>query len=94
VYHLREGIERFLITDINLPSASARAQSAIPVMWDAIGSNEFTDSGDAAVVFNHIPGGSNVLYMDGHVDWVPYPGAFPISDEARMLKDASHFGLG
>lgn len=94
VYCFREGIERFLVTDVNNPASGARAQSAIPVMWDAIGSNEFSDSGDAAVVFNHIPGGSNVLYMDGHVGWVAYPGAFPMSDDVRVLKDLSHFGLG
>ena len=23
--------------------------------------------------FNHIPGGSNVLFMDGHVEFVKYP---------------------
>ncbi|MBP8130771.1 MAG: DUF1559 domain-containing protein [Candidatus Hydrogenedentes bacterium] len=64
VYRLREGIERFLITDINNPAASAQAQSTIPVIFDQL-----------AVVpsaFNHIPGGSNVLYMDGHVDFLRY----------------------
>ncbi len=64
VYRLREGIERFLITDINNPAASAMAQSTLPVMFDQL-----------AVVpsaFNHIPGGSNVLYMDGHVQFVRY----------------------
>ena len=34
VPRLRMGIERFFITDINNPSASAAASSAIPVMWD------------------------------------------------------------
>ena len=34
---LREGIERFLITDINNPEASQRAQSEIVVMFDAFG---------------------------------------------------------
>ena len=34
VYRLREGIERFLITDINNPAASTQAQSEIVVMWD------------------------------------------------------------
>jgi prepilin-type processing-associated H-X9-DG protein len=28
--------------------------------------------------FNHIPGGSNVLYMDGHVEFVKYPGPPPV----------------
>jgi prepilin-type N-terminal cleavage/methylation domain-containing protein/prepilin-type processing-associated H-X9-DG protein len=66
VYRLREGIERALITDINNPGASARAQSAIFVAWD-ITSTE-------AAGFNHVPGGSNVMYLDGHVDFIRYPG--------------------
>jgi prepilin-type N-terminal cleavage/methylation domain-containing protein/prepilin-type processing-associated H-X9-DG protein len=72
VYRLREGIERFFITDINNPAGSAMAQSEVPVMWDAV-----------AIVpemFNHIPGGSNVLYMDGHVSFERYPGdEFPVN---------------
>ncbi|MCX8065560.1 MAG: DUF1559 domain-containing protein [Candidatus Hydrogenedentes bacterium] len=64
VYRLREGIERFLITDINNPSASAMAQSTVWIMFDHVG----TDPS----VYNHIPGGSNVLYMDGHVEFIRY----------------------
>ncbi len=66
IFRLREGIERFLITDINNPGASARAQSEIFVMWD-ITSTE-------ASGFNHVPGGSNVLYLDGHVSFIRFPG--------------------
>ncbi|MCP4644518.1 MAG: DUF1559 domain-containing protein, partial [bacterium] len=65
VMRLREGIERFLISDINNPAATARAQSDIPVMWDAVS----TVPGN----FSHVPGGSNVLYMDGHVAFDRYP---------------------
>ncbi len=64
VYRLREGIERFLITDINNPAASAMAQSGVFVMMDIVA----TSAGQ----FNHIPGGSNVLYMDGHVEFIRY----------------------
>ncbi|MFA6245280.1 MAG: DUF1559 domain-containing protein, partial [Candidatus Hydrogenedentales bacterium] len=39
-YHLREGIERFYISDINNPAASAKAQSEIAVMWDDISALE------------------------------------------------------
>jgi prepilin-type N-terminal cleavage/methylation domain-containing protein/prepilin-type processing-associated H-X9-DG protein len=70
-YRMREGIERFFITDINNPAASAMAQSEIPVMMDAIT--------DIVADFNHVPGGCNVLYMDGHVDFIKFPGKFPIS---------------
>jgi prepilin-type processing-associated H-X9-DG protein len=27
--------------------------------------------------FNHVPGGCNVLYLDGHVEWVRFPGEYP-----------------
>jgi len=94
VYHLREGIERFLITDINNPAASAQAQSTLPTLWDSFGSNEFSDSGGAVAVFNHVPGGCNVLYMDGHAGFVRYPGDFPIVDDAQVVKENSHYGLG
>jgi prepilin-type N-terminal cleavage/methylation domain-containing protein/prepilin-type processing-associated H-X9-DG protein len=64
IYRLREGIERFLITDINNPAASAQAQSSVFVMFDHVASD--------AAFFNHVPGGSNVLFMDGHVEFVRY----------------------
>lgn len=69
VYRLREGIERFLITDINNPAATAKAQSEIPIMIDIIG------TGAGVPYFNHIPGGCNSLYLDGHVSFVKYLGA-------------------
>jgi len=64
VYRLREGIERFCISDINNPAATAMAQSEIWVMHDWL-SKEAHD-------FNHVPGGVNVLYLDGHVDFLRY----------------------
>jgi len=69
MYHLREGIERFLITDVNNPGASAQAQSDCVVMYDLV--STFVEE------FNHIPGGTNVLYMDGHVEFQKFPGEFP-----------------
>ncbi len=71
IYRLREGIERFMITDINNPAASALAQSEVPVMWDLVK--------DAVKDFNHVPGGANVLWMDGHVEFVKYPGKYPVT---------------
>lgn len=68
---LRMGIERFFITDINNPAASAVASSTIPVMWDEIAVY------GGAETFNHVPGGGNVLYMDGHVEWAPWHSKFP-----------------
>ena len=64
LYRLREGIERFMITDINNPAASSHAQSEIPIMWDHL-TPQIQGSG-------HVPAGMNVLYMDGHVAWAHY----------------------
>jgi prepilin-type N-terminal cleavage/methylation domain-containing protein/prepilin-type processing-associated H-X9-DG protein len=83
---LREGIERFFITDINNPGASAEAASDLVVMHDAI-SPETTH-------FNHVPGGANVLYLDGHVEfkrWTPsvnnLDGEFPVNGAALVLHE-------
>lgn len=92
VYRFREGIERFLITDINNPAASSTAQSELPVVWDAI-------SGEEAGHFNHVPGGCNVLYMDGHVAFLRFvPGsgphntgnAFPVNGGGIIIHEATH----
>lgn len=72
---MREGVERFLITDINNPAGSAEAQSTIPVIWDnaSISSTYSGTTGAGTARFNHVPGGANILYMDGHVSFVKYP---------------------
>ncbi len=67
IYRFREGIERFLITDINNPAASNMAQSTLFLMLDTLSSG-----GEG--YFNHVPGGCNVLYMDGHVEFKKYIG--------------------
>lgn len=79
LFRLRQGIERFLITDINDPAGSAVAASSVPLMWDHISSNV-----DA---FAHAPGGGNVLYLDGHVHFHRYPAErFPVTvDSGRFM---------
>jgi prepilin-type processing-associated H-X9-DG protein len=74
LYMLREGIERFLITDINNPASSAMAQSEIPVMYDYPSAN--------VAQYAHIPGGGNVLYMDGHVSFLRYPSVYPFTPKS------------
>lgn len=81
VYRLREGIERFFITDINNPAASAKAQSEIPYFFDELS----TDIHE----FNHIPGGSNVLFLDGHVEFIRYPGGFPVTTIVAFITGLS-----
>lgn len=76
LYRMREGIERFFITDINNAGASAKAQSDLALMWDIV--NEIPAN------FNHIPGGCNVLYLDGHVKFMKYPGEFPVNRTVNL----------
>jgi len=77
-FRLRDGIERFFITDVNNPGASAKAASSLPVMMDSWGVRQAIDDAGGNVVasavedFNHVPGGSNVLYLDGHVAYLRY----------------------
>lgn len=79
VMRLREGVERFLITDINNPSGSAKAQSEVYIMFDTISIHPSA--------YNHIPGGSNVLYMDGHVEFLKYSagGEQPLNEPSATL---------
>lgn len=87
LYRLKEGVERFMITDINNPAGSARAQSELAVTWDEI-------SGDEASHFNHVPGGCNVLFMDGHVSFLKYQGPdgnlFPVNQGGLVFHELSH----
>ena len=71
-----------MITDINNPAGSAAAQSSIPVLWDLFAGTGGNAAKRGLMVpkFNHVPGGSNVLFMDGHVEFIKYPGRFPVSE--------------
>ena len=82
IRRVREGVERFFITDINNPAGSAKAESTIAVMWDGMcsGKNEH---------FPHKPGGGNVLFMDGHVEFQHYKG---MNDE-QFPYGASGFAI-
>lgn len=82
IYRTREGVERFFITDINNPAASAKAASEVAVMFDVVSTNVSS--------FNHAPGGANVLYLDGHVRFAKYPGKFPVSPDFAQI--AAFFG--
>jgi prepilin-type N-terminal cleavage/methylation domain-containing protein/prepilin-type processing-associated H-X9-DG protein len=74
-FRIREGIERFFVTDINNAAGSARAQTVIPAIYDEVN----WDPADAAEVAftNHLPGGGNILFMDGHVEFMKYPSQHP-----------------
>jgi len=74
VPRLKDGIERFFITDINNPAAGSMAQSGLMVMWDAWGASRVWGGADfnETLGFNHVPGGANLLFMDGHVEFQKY----------------------
>ncbi len=95
---LQTGIGRFAITDINNPGSGAQAESTIAVMFDTFGNPQDAANTAGLVVFNHVPGGSNVLYMDGHVEFIRYPDRFPIvADEEHnygIPRQVGHYGLG
>ena len=96
IFRLKEGIERFMITDINNAAGSAKAQSTIPIMWDAWALYFTYDTqvngqrGDNGIGrFNHVPGGSNVLWMDGHVEFVKYGAKYPLVDTRKISPAAA-----
>jgi len=80
LYRLRDGIERFMITDINNPAATAKAQSEIWIMMDLVATG--------TKGFNHVPGGCNLLFMDGHVEFVRYPGRAPVNSGFARVTTA------
>ncbi len=99
---MREGVERFFITDINNPGAAASAQSEFAVMFDAWGNSSFqhavyTGTGggmdQATLRFNHVPGGSNVLYMDGHVSWVRLNEGYPVWAPTASQMDPNAYAV-
>ena len=76
IYRLREGIERFLITDINNAGVNNVGQSTVYLMWD--------QTSRYPAGYNHIPGGSNILFLDGHVSFEKYPGRGPVSNSFAL----------
>ena len=69
IYVLREGVERWLLTDVPSPGGTAVVQSTIAVMWEQAEQSNVS----AKMKLRHAHAGANVLYMDGHVAWVKYP---------------------
>jgi prepilin-type processing-associated H-X9-DG protein len=70
IYRLREGVERHFNVDISNMTTGLKAQSEIPVIIERPG--------------HHVPKGGNVLFMDAHVEFIKYPGEFPMTE--RFIK--------
>ncbi len=77
IRRLREGVERFGVTDINSTAPSAKAEAAIWVLSDRV-----------AVPEDGFAGGANVLFKDGHVEFIPYPKKAPVTPGMAHFLDA------
>ena len=101
LFALREGIQRFLITDINSPASESTASSTVPILWDAFAQSldgvTFSSRGfaEGTTTFNHLPGGANVLYMDGHAAFLTYLAQqYPVTSWVACEQSNSRFGGG
>jgi prepilin-type N-terminal cleavage/methylation domain-containing protein/prepilin-type processing-associated H-X9-DG protein len=75
INRLSMGVDRFLISDINdILTGEETGASVVPIMWDQIST--------VVSEFSHVPAGQNVLYLDGHVNFMRY-------DTAGTLMPAS-----
>lgn len=71
---LREGVERYYVTDTISVAAYAKVKSEIPLLIERPG--------------NHKPSVIYVLYLDGHVDFIPYPGKWPATYRTFEIIEA------
>jgi prepilin-type processing-associated H-X9-DG protein len=66
-FRIYDGVHRMFIENVDRPGLTAVPESEIPLLFDVmsiLGTN----------LPNHVvPMGGNVLYMDGHVDFMKYP---------------------
>ena len=74
ILRIREGIEQILIGDPGSPGGMARVQSEIPTMIER--------------PEHHIPEGGNVLYLDGHVEFIKYPGKWPMTEQSIAILES------
>jgi len=90
LYRIHSGVEKVLTKEGHLAAGGPNDLSRLAVMWDNVidpldlVSPAGVFSGDLG--FNHEPDGSNVLFLDGHVEFVEYPaGRFPVTIEYASI---------
>ena len=76
IYRLQEGVERLMVTDINNPGSANLAQSSMPIFIERPIRHWFRS------------GGGNVVFMDGHVEYVKYPGFWPMTEKTISALEA------
>ncbi len=86
---LRDGIEKSFITDINDPGGFSVSSSNLPILFDV-----FTSRRGSLQINNHGISGGNILFFDGHVEFVNYPQKMPYSRFfAEILGDIQVFNI-
>jgi prepilin-type processing-associated H-X9-DG protein len=78
LYYLRQGVERFFITDTESAAEAARMRADIALLWDKSELAQNAENSGAAAegqlkVWPHAPNGANVLFLDGHVETAQAP---------------------
>jgi len=81
IFRLREGTQNFTTHGADDSESSLFGDSQIWVMFDR--ANNTLNGVD----FNHVPGGSNVLFKDGHVEFIKYANDIPHPAIGRILHD-------
>jgi prepilin-type processing-associated H-X9-DG protein len=61
---MRDNVYKVFISDINDPAFDAIGSTEVPVLYDAT-------TQQRSITLNHMQGG-NVLFLDGHVEFVKY----------------------
>jgi prepilin-type processing-associated H-X9-DG protein len=67
IYRLREGIDLVFAAGLGNPATASFWQSKIPVLIER--------------PENHMFDGGNVLFLDGHVEFLRYPGTWPMTEK-------------
>lgn len=66
---------------MTIPDLPTKSETQVPLIWDVISAIP-----GGGVGFNHVPGGCNVLYLDGHVDFQKLGNQFPASTANAVLN--------
>jgi prepilin-type processing-associated H-X9-DG protein len=79
IYRLREGIGQLMVTDPAAGPQIEDAASRCAVMWDKVYGLWFFEWSGGMRLVDRLPAGGNVLFLDGHVEFVEFPGEFPMT---------------
>ena len=79
---LQKDINRYITPLIGFPGGGSNSNvESLPIMWDNLQLKPCENTPSS----NHSPIGSNVLFYDGHVAFLKYPGNFPVSEKSIIL---------